>query len=253
MERRVDRRRTMLGAAAALAPPPLGARAAPNGMDAGMTSFTSGGAKIAAEWFPAASPGPAPALLLLHGADGLALGEGYRLAARVLASSGFHVAFLHYLDRTRDRRVIFARIRKDYPDWLATIRDAVGWVGTQPGVDAARIGIVGVSLGAALAIDVASTDARVKALVDYFGPLPEGIQLRAKRLPPTLILHGQLDGVVGVEHAYAIETQLKRLGAPYEIHIYPDQGHGFIGTAQLDSAARVTAFLGKYLAAPRAG
>lgn len=228
------------------------ARAAEDGTTAGLESFTSGGVPIAVDWFPAGG-GTGPAVLLLHGADGLAFAEGYRLAARVLASAGYGVGLVHYLDRTRDRRVVYARIKQDYPTWLAVTRDAVSWIAAHPGVDPARIGIVGVSLGAALAIDTAGADPRIKAVVDYFGPVLEGVHERVKRLPPTLILHGQMDGVVGVEHAHAFAAMLKRLGTPYEIQIYPDQGHGFIGQAQLDSASRVAAFLGRHLGAGRAG
>lgn len=248
----VDRREVTLGVAASL----LSAselRADDKGAKSGMDSFTSGGVAIGAEWFPAGS-GTGPAVLLLHGADGLTFAEGYRLAARVLASAGYHVGFVHYLDRTRDRRVIYSRIKQDYPTWMSVTRDAVSWIATHPGVDPDRIGIVGISLGAALAIDTAGADPRIKALVDYFGPVLEGVHGRVKRLPPTLILHGQMDGVVGVEHAHAFEAMLKRLGTPYEMKIYPDQGHGFIGAAQFDSATRVSAFLGRHLGAPgRAG
>ncbi|WP_375459346.1 dienelactone hydrolase family protein [uncultured Enterovirga sp.] len=243
----VDRRQITVGMAASLVVA-SDARAGDQGTKAGMESFTSGGLPIGVEWFPAGS-GTGPAVLLLHGADGLTFAEGYRLAARVLASAGYHVGFVHYLDRTRDRRVVYSRIKQDYPTWMTVTRDAVSWIANHPGVDPARIGIVGVSLGAALAIDTAGADTRIKALVDYFGPVLDGVHGRVKRLPPTLILHGQMDGVVGIEHAHAFEAMLKRLGTPYEIKIYPDQGHGFIGAAQLDSAARVSAFLGRHLGA----
>lgn len=218
-----------------------------------MQSFTSGGQRIEVEWF-AASGGSAarggtngPAVLLLHGADGLTYAEGYRLAARTISASGYHVAFPHYLDRTHDRRVAYSRLRQDFPLWAAAVRDGVSWLASQPGVDAGKLGIVGVSLGAALAFEVAASDARVKAIVDYFGPLPEGLAARRPRLPPTLILHGASDPIVPVAQAHAIERLLKQQGTPYEIRIYPGQGHGLTGTAQFDSAAQVTTFLGRHL------
>jgi hypothetical protein len=71
-----------------------------------MQSFTSGGQRIGVEWF-AASRGSVtgrgtgtngPAVLLLHGADGLSYAEGDRLAARTISASGYHVAFVHYLE-----------------------------------------------------------------------------------------------------------------------------------------------------------
>ena len=216
-----------------------------------MQSFTSGGVPIAVEWFPAAggAAGRAPAVLLLHGADGLAFANGYRLGAQVIAQAGYHVAFVHYLDRSGERRVSYATLRERFPVWAETVADAVTWLAARPDVDAGRIGIVGVSLGASLAMETASHDTRVRALVDYFGPVPDDVAARKPRLPPTLILHGSLDRIVPVGHAHALEALLKRNGTPYEIKIYEGQGHGFVGLAQLDSAARVSAFLAQHLGA----
>ncbi|GEP07850.1 dienelactone hydrolase family protein [Methylobacterium oxalidis] len=219
-----------------------------------MLSFTIGGQLIEVEWFAASSGSAAggtglngPAILLLDGADGLTFADGYRLAARTIAASGYHVAFLLYLDRTGDRRVAYSRLRQDYPLWAATVRDAVSWLASQPSVDSNRLGIVGVSLGAALAFETAASDLRIKAIVDYSGPLPEGYAMRQPRLPRTLILHGASDPVVPVSQAQAIERLLKELGTDYEVKIYSGQGHGFTGAAQFDSAARIASFLDQHL------
>ncbi|MBA9068317.1 carboxymethylenebutenolidase [Methylobacterium sp. RAS18] len=220
-----------------------------------MQSFTSGRRRIEVEWF-AASGGSAeghqsgasrPALLLLHGADGLTFAEGYRFAARTIAASGFHVAFVHYLDRTGDRRVAYTRLQKDFPLWAETVRDAVAWLADQPGTDAQRLGIVGISLGAALAFTTAATEPRVRAIIDYFGPLPDQLARERPRLPPTLILHGSADAIVPVSHARALERLLQEQGTTHEIKIYEGQGHGLTGPAQLDAAARVARFLGQHL------
>jgi dienelactone hydrolase len=240
----MDRRRLMLGLASCLATggPPVAAKGK------SMAGFTSGGAAIEAEWF-AAGAARGPAVLLLHGADGLTFADGYRFAAQVLAGAGYHVAFVHYLDRTGERRVSYSTLRANFPLWAATVRDAVTWLAKQPLVDPDRVGIVGISLGAALALETAAADPRIKAIVDYFGPLPEGMAARKPRLPPTLILHGSADPIVPVANAHKIEKLLQQSGTPYEVRIYPGQGHAFFGPAQLDSANRAAEFLGRYLAA----
>lgn len=220
-----------------------------------MQSFMSGGQQIEVEWFAASgsltagqgSPSARPAVLLLHGADGLTYADGYRLAARTIAASGYHVAFVHYLDRTGDQRVTYARLRQDFPRWTETIRDAVSWLVDQHDVDARRLGIVGLSLGAALAFATAAEEPRVRAIVDYSGPLPDELAGQRPRLPPTLILHGASDRIVPVSHAHAIERLLREQSTPYEIKIYEGQGHGLTGAAQFDAAARVARFLGQHL------
>lgn len=110
-----------------------------------------------------------------------------------------------------------------------------------------RLGIVGTSLGGALAVTVAADDRRVKAVVNYFGFLPEAVRENARRLPPMLVLHGARDVIVPVANAYALEALLIRLGAPHEVHVYADQAHGFHGAAQLDAAQRTAAFLNRHL------
>ncbi|GJE46358.1 prolyl oligopeptidase family serine peptidase [Methylobacterium soli] len=225
-----------------------------------MQSLTSGGRRIEVEWF-AASGGSAeiargssarPAVLLLHGADGLTYAEGYRLAARTIAASGYHIAFVHYLDRTGDRRVAYGRLQQDFPLWAESVRDAVEWLADQPDTDAQRLGIVGISLGAALAFTTAAVEPRVRAIVDYFGPLPDELARERPRLPPTLILHGGVDPIVPVSHARALERLLQEQGTPHEIRIYEGQGHALTDSAQLDAAARVTRFLGRHLQAASA-
>ena len=210
--------------------------------------FASGGVPITAEWFraDAAETARRPAVLILHGADGMARAETYRFGAQALAASGFHVVLIRYFDRTGDTRAKRSSLLQDAPLWLGTIRDAVTYVSAQPDVDRERVAVVGFSLGASLALAAAGEDARIKAVIDVFGPVPEGAE-GAARMPPVLILHGARDRLVPVEHAHRLEKLLKARAVPHEVKIYPDQGHGFSGAAQIDAAGRILAFLQRHL------
>jgi carboxymethylenebutenolidase len=106
---------------------------------------------------------------------------------------------------------------------------------------------VGISLGAALSFTIAGGDRRIKAIVDYFGPVPQGAVNVASRLPPTLILHGGADPIVPVTNAHAIADLLKQQGVEHEVKVYPGQGHGFYGAAQADATARAKTFLDRHL------
>ena len=114
------------------------------------------------------------------------------------------------------------------------------------GVDAGRIGLLGFSLGAYLALSVASVEPRVKAVVEFFGGIPEELH-GFKRMAPVLILHGEQDRIVPVSEAIRLQQLLQRTGSPYEIKIYPDAGHGFNGLQFLDAGQRTLKFLRKYL------
>lgn len=248
----MDRRSFVLGSLAAAGP---AAASEPEDKD---PAFSSGGRSIPVEWFPPSGVKDgekAPAILLLHGAEGLAFAEGYRVAARLTAARGIGVAFVHYFARTGTKTVSLDGIRRLIPPWAQTVRDALTWLGGRPGVDPDRLGIVGVSLGAGLAFFVASRgETRIKAIVDFFGPISVGILPKAPKLPPVLILHGASDEIVPIIHARTLEAMLKQAGTPYEIKIYPAQGHGFVGFARQDAARRSAAFLDKYLAGkPPAG
>jgi dienelactone hydrolase len=211
-------------------------------------SFNSGGKAIAVETFQAAGSAPRPAVLMLHGADGLSYNTQYRDGARDVAAAGYQVHLVHYLDRTGEKRASFSTLFQNFVPWMGTVQDALAFASEHPGADPRRIGIVGISLGAALGLAVASTDPRVKTLVNYFGPLPQGAIATTSKLPPTLVLHGAADPIVPVANAYAVEALLRQQNVPHEIKVYPGQGHGFRGAAEDDATARSLAFLQRHLA-----
>ncbi len=241
-------RRTLVAgaalAAAGASPPSAKAQASMSQRQ----NFVSGGKSITVEVFEAAgAAGRRPAVLMLHGADGLGYNAQYRSGARALAAAGYQVFLVHYLDRTGERRASFATLFRNFEIWMETVRDAVAFVAARPEVDPARIGIVGISLGAALGIAVSGGDRRVRALVSYFGPLPQGAVSAAAKLPPTLVLHGAADPIVPALNARAIGELLREQGVPHEVKIYPGEGHGFRGAAEGDATARAVAFLGRHL------
>ncbi|MFC4175661.1 dienelactone hydrolase family protein [Microvirga sp. GCM10011540] len=210
-------------------------------------TFRSGGRSIAVDVFQTSGTAPRPAVLMLHGADGLSGHDQYREGARSIAGAGYQVHLVHYLDRTGERRASFSTLFQNFQLWMETVNDALAWVSSHANADSSRIGIVGISLGAALGLAVSSADRRIKALVNYFGPLPHGAIAQDARLPPTLILHGGMDPIVPVSNAYAIEALLRQQAVPHEIKVYPEQAHGFRGEAHRDATQRALAFLRRHL------
>jgi carboxymethylenebutenolidase len=114
-------------------------------------------------------------------------------------------------------------------------------------VDANRIGLLGFSLGAYLSLAMATQDSRIAAVAELFGGLPGPFTRDAGNLPPVLILHGAQDTTVPIDRAYELERILQEKSIPYQIQIYPDQGHVFRGLAQLDAMRRVAEFFRSYL------
>jgi len=216
------------------------------------TSFESGGKLIRLDCFLPEAQGPnspgqrLPAIIGLYGSGGDH--EGMSGPAGQLAETGFAVYVLHYFDRTGLVEVEKSALLRHFPVWMKTLWDAVSFVAQQPQVDPARIGLLGFSLGAYLAVCGAAIDPRVKAVVEFFGGFPKEMKLFMRRLCPMLILHGENDPVIPVSEAYHLKEVLERKGIAYEIRIYPGVGHGFEGAVWDDARARSLAFLRKYVA-----
>ena len=212
-------------------------------------TFESGGKPIRLDAYLPNAPGKLPAVLALYGSRGGV--EGMNEPAAMLAAQGFAVFVLHYFDRTgttnvADKQTIF----RNFPAWGKTVWDAISHLEQHPQVDVSRIGLLGFSLGAYLALSVASVDPRVNAVVEFFGGLPKEMRLFMRRLCPVLILHGEADPTVPVQEAYDLQNLLEKKGIPYEIKVYTGAGHGFRNEDWRDAGIRTLQFLRKYLDEP---
>jgi dienelactone hydrolase len=209
-------------------------------------TFTSEGYPVGIQIFLPQTPGPHPAVIALHGSGGLRDGWAEQPAS-LLAGRGFAVFVLRYFERTGTVWADDRTIRQHFPVWMKTISDAITFAGQQAGVDVSRVALLGFSLGAYLALSVATVDARVKAVVDYFGGLPEELTHEVKPLPPVLILHGEADPVVPVTEAHKLQHLFENTGTPYQMKVYREAGHGFSGFDLLDAGQRTLGFLEKHL------
>lgn len=211
-------------------------------------SFESGGKDICLDCFlPTANGQRFPAVIGLHGSAG---GHASMAdPASLLAEQGFAVYVLHYFDRTGTTEIDgLQTIFRHFPFWMKTLWDATSFVARQPQVDPERIGLLGFSLGAYLALSASAIDSRIQAVVDFFGGMPKEMKFFTRRLCPVLILHGDQDKTVPVEEAYHLQKILEKKQIAYEIQIYPGAGHGFTGEVWRDAGLRTLAFLNKHLA-----
>lgn len=185
-----------------------------------------------------------PTVYLLHGSDGLTNAGRYQFAAQTIASAGYSVSLPRYFEATGDERARYGDIRSKFPTWLRTL-EAVLTLPSQ-GASPDGVGVVGFSLGGALALALAARSSKIQAVVDFFGFQPDGLG-EGRKLPPTLILHGSSDRVVPVGNAASIERLIRSQGGMVETHVYPGEGHGLSLGSWPDAIGRTQAFLRRYL------
>lgn len=192
-----------------------------------------------------------PAVVVLHGSDGAT--AALRPFTQGLAALGYVALYINYFSQTPPPgpqgffRAPLATNRA-FPTWLQNVADGTSFLQAQEGVDPARVGIIGFSLGTSVAALSAILDHRYRAFVEFYGVLPAAFVSRAGELPPTLILHGDADQIVDVAEAYVFRDALAAAGVPNEIQIYPGADHAFGGAAFVDATVRIRRFLGQYLA-----
>lgn len=207
-----------------------------------MRTFLSGGKQITLhEFAPEGASGRYPAVIIVHGSGGG--GSYFEYYGHEFTRLGYYVFIVHYFESTSTGYAQPQIIEKYFMTWLRTLADCVTYVSTHKGVDATRIALFGISLGAYLSTMLAAQDERIAAVVDMFGGFPKQFANSVHRMPPTLIVHGDSDPVVPINEASYLESILKRVGARCEKLVLPGQGHGFRGPAQIQAAMAVIAFL----------
>jgi dienelactone hydrolase len=178
---------------------------------------------IYAHFFKPASSRRGPAMVLVHGFDGVSEArEGFW--ARELAKLG--VATLVIESFSNQSRTSTAQgVRDAYA--------ALGYLAKQPHVDPARIGIMGMSRGGSVALRAvdrrkhgggpgfaAAIALYPGCVAQYRNPQPDA---------PIQVLMGGRDDYSPVKHCAEYLERIRRAGGAAELDVYPEARHGFDG------------------------
>ncbi len=209
-------------------------------------------------------PGPHPVVIVLHGCGGI--NANTTLWANRLVDWGYGALIVDSL-QPRGVTSVCAPDRQK----LVTPRDRAGdaiaasrWLQTQPGVDGARIAVIGDSHGGGTAAELANhpfVDAaggQIKAAIDYYGPCRNPGRYGGL---PLLVLAGDADTWSDPAQRCTAYRAAQPPGSPITVATYPGAVHGFENprnvqlrfneghpmqydaTAAADSIQRVHAFL----------
>lgn len=224
-------------------------------------SFHSGSYAVPIEVFmPAATARPCAAALVLHGSVGLPpqFRNDIVSFAAALSARGIAAVLPHYIEATGTRldaagpqpkgAVLLVEMQ---PVWRRIAADTLAWMAADPRFDPARLGLLGFSLGANLALAVAMdppSKVRARCVVDFFGPIV-GLDPHWARLPPVLILHGTKDDTVPPAESARLVALLaaagKAKGSDYQFKAYDGEGHGFKGAHLAQSRDEAVQFIEK--------
>ncbi|UNZ53951.1 alpha/beta hydrolase [Agrobacterium tumefaciens] len=114
-----------------------------------------------------------------------------------------------------------------------------------------RVGVLGISVGAqiALAVSVGRTDIDALVLVD--GGFPNGYSRPVRSLPPLHLIWGSADRTFPLSIGRELRRTTQRLGGPVSLDVYEGDTHDFFlrsGTLNADAAHQSVAnFLVSYL------
>ena len=197
-------------------------------------------------WFAAAASegAPRPAVLLLHGCGGAYDSKG-RLTTRLrdyaamLNAEGWHALVLDSLT-PRGVNELCTRQLGSRPITQQHRRlDALGalaWLAQHPGVDVARLSIVGWSHGGSAVLaatnehqrDVAQAAVRPRAAVAFYPGCTAELGRGYKPVSPVLVLVGERDDWTAAAPCVDLAA---RSGGAMRTVVYADAFHGFDGTA----------------------
>jgi carboxymethylenebutenolidase len=183
-------------------------------------SIDNDGRVIAVTRYAAEGVNARPAVLVLHGSGGIEVNpEAYARHARALAENGIDAYLVRYFGAGSNSRCYCWDV------WAQAVADVTTIILRRPEASG-RIGLLGFSLGGAVAL-VGARDPRVGALVVFYGFIPNDAQrARIDHLPPLLVLHGAADENVRLSSGMELVTLARQGGGRAELVVYPGEAHG---------------------------
>lgn len=219
--------------------------------------------------------GPHPAVVLLHDSKGPGAPFIHSIGEK-LTKEGYVVLAMNYHAENKPSKAIIRGL-DIWRSWQEMVRNSVNYLNSDPGVQENRIGLIGFSEGATLAVSVAGSIPGVRAVVDFYGPNPSEKKMAFtygggkvdtmyysenpfSSMPPVQIHHGGKDPDTPVSVSRDLYEDLKGSGRTVEIHVYKGISKYFFDpryralyspTAAKESWKLTLAFLDKYVRANR--
>ena len=185
-------------------------------------------------------PGPRPAVLISHAWGGR--NDFVERKARRLAWQGYACFALDNYGKGKrgttpaECSALMNPFMEDRKLLLKRLQARLATVKSLPIVDSRRVAIMGFCFGGLCALDLARSNADIRAAVSFHGMLkPSGLtepKFRAK----VLMLHGYDDPLAPPEDLLAVAKEFTDAGADWQVHAYGHTVHAFTNPAAQDRA-----------------
>jgi dienelactone hydrolase len=186
----------------------------------GPAEFVSNSQTVRGLIYKPTGPANGAAVVLLHSSEGLTVdAHSFDPHAIQLAARGYHVLVPNYFE-ARARQVPWNG--RDIRLWEEAGHDAVAWMGTLEGVDPARVGIWGFSLGGFVATDGSAhpdSTARVAIGVGTGQDIFEASRGRREGVPMMLIEGYSTFPIISAATMRELAANLRRRGGTVEVQM----------------------------------
>jgi carboxymethylenebutenolidase len=214
-------------AAAVLLPPAHAAVAASAPVE---VSYPSGPETVHALLYkPAADQaGKHPAIIVIH--EWWGLNDWIKEQAADLAAHGYiALAIDLYRGQVATDADTAHQLSRGVPQdrGIRDLKAAETYLSSQKNVDPRRIGAIGWCMGGGYALSFAVADPNLKAVVANYGPPPTDPDSLAQIHAAILGNYGGLDKGIPPTSVESFAADMKKVGKPVDVKIYPDAGHAF--------------------------
>jgi dienelactone hydrolase len=135
-----------------------------------------------------------------------------------------------------------------FPVWVRVTRDAAAALRATPGIDRAGVGVVGWSLGGAVAIQAAQGPKGQRPFDAVAGFSTGGDRGNGTvQLPPTILLSGGSTDAITLADTLPLYQALRAARIPSELYVYPHGSHGWPSTQGTLGIQHAAAFLRRFL------
>jgi carboxymethylenebutenolidase len=191
-------------------------------------SYPSGSETVHGLLYSPAGGGKHPAIIVIH--EWWGLNDWVKEQAADFAAHGYMALAVDlYRGQVADDPDTAHQLSRGLPEdrGIRDLQAADTFLRADKRVDVGRIGAIGWCMGGGYALSFAVADPHLKAVVANYGPPPTDPASLAQIHAAILGNYGGLDKGITPDSVQAFAADMKKIGKPVDVKIYPDAGHAF--------------------------